>query len=94
MLRKLKKNHLTGTVSKGMTNFQIKTALKNINDEDLNDNFVIVFPANEMIRFIDYKSMISGKKGKYPFIIANTDICDKIGMHWWSILDIDRTMKK
>ena len=47
-----------------------------------------------MIRFIDYKSIISGKKGKYPFIIANTDSCDKIGKHWWSILDIDRTMKK
>ena len=33
--------------------------------------------------------MISEKKGKYPFIIANTDSSDKRGTHWWSILDIE-----
>ena len=32
--------------------------------------------------------MISGKKGKYPFIIANTDSSDKDGTHWWSIMDV------
>ena len=48
-------------MSKGITNFHIETALKTINDEDLNDNFVGTFPANKMNRFIDYKSMISKK---------------------------------
>ena len=48
-------------MSRGIKNFQIKTALKNISDEDLNDNSVGVFPADEMNRFIDYKSMISEK---------------------------------
>ena len=48
-----------------------------------------VFPANRMNRFIDYKTMMLGKKGKYPFIIANTDSSDKDGTHWWSIMDID-----
>ena len=48
-----------------------------------------VFPANQMKRFIDYKTMMSEKKGKYPFIIANTDSSDKGGTHWWSILDIE-----
>ena len=33
--------------------------------------------------------MISDKKGKYPFIIANTDSDGKGGTHWWSILDIE-----
>ena len=33
--------------------------------------------------------MISERKGKYPFIIANTDASSKIGMHWWSILNIE-----
>ena len=32
--------------------------------------------------------MISSK-GKYPFIIANTDSSEKPGMHWCSILDIE-----
>ena len=33
--------------------------------------------------------MISQKKSKYPFIIANTDSSDEGGMNWWSILDIE-----
>ena len=41
-----------------------------------------------MNKFIDHASMISDK-GKYPFIIANTDASDKPGLHWWSILDIE-----
>ena len=34
-----------------------------------------------MNRFIDHASMISNK-GKYPFIIANTDNNEKPGVHW------------
>ena len=33
--------------------------------------------------------MISEKKGKYPFIIANTNSSDKGGTQWWNILDIE-----
>ena len=33
--------------------------------------------------------MISGKKGKYPFIIADTDSSGKSGTHWWSILNTE-----
>ena len=47
---------------KGITNVQIETALNNINDPDIDDNFVGVFPANHMNRFIDYKSLISEKR--------------------------------
>ena len=53
-------------MSKGIMNFHIETALKAINDEDLNDNFVGAFPANKMNRFIDYKSMISRKMANIP----------------------------
>ena len=41
-----------------------------------------------MNKFIDHASIISDK-GKYPFIIVNTDSSDKPGVHWWSILDIE-----
>ena len=27
--------------------------------------------------------------GKFSFIIANTDASDKLGVHWWSIIDIE-----
>ena len=38
----------------GISNFQIEQAFKNINDPDINDNFVGAFPANQVNKFIDY----------------------------------------
>ena len=72
----------------GISNFQIEDAFKKIGDEDLLEYFVGVFPSNDMNKFINHAAMISDK-GKYPFIIANTDASNKPGVHWWSILDID-----
>ena len=72
----------------GISNFQIENAIANIGDDDLISNFVGVFPLNCMNKFIDHAAMISSK-GKYPFIIANTDGSNKPGTHWWSILDIE-----
>ena len=73
----------------GISNFQIENAIKEIGDEDLLDNFVGVFPSNYMNRFINHSAMIEEKKGKYPFIIGNTDANNKKGTHWWSILNIE-----
>ena len=42
-----------------------------------------------MNKFINHSAVISSKKGKYPFVIANTDSSEKGGTHWWSILDIE-----
>ena len=50
-------------MAQGINNFQIGNAFENIKDTDIDDNFVGVFPANHMNRFIDCKWMIS-KKGK------------------------------
>ena len=60
-----------------------------MNDKDINDNFVGVFPSNHMNNFINHAAMISEKKGKYPFVIAKTDSSEKGGTHWWSIIDIE-----
>ena len=76
-------------MSKGISNVQIENAIEKIEDDDLNDNFVGVFPSNFMNKFINHSAMISSKKGKYPFVIANTDSSEKGGTHWWSILDIE-----
>ena len=38
---------------KGISNFQIEKALKGIGDPDIEKDFVGVFPANHMNRFID-----------------------------------------
>ena len=46
-------------------------------DDDLKNNFIGGFPSNHMNKFIDHVSMI-WSKGKYPFIIANTDNSEKL----------------
>ena len=86
-------NYVTGKVeenlfgwlkktSKGILNQQTEKAFKELNDQDIDENFVGVFPVNHMNRFIDYKTMISEKKEKYSFIIANTNSSNKDGTHW------------
>ena len=57
----------------GISNFQMEEAFKKIDDEDLLENFVGVFPSNKMNRFINHVAMISDNDIKYPFVIANTD---------------------
>ena len=76
-------------ISKGISNVQLKNYIENIRDNDLNDNFMGVFPSNRVSKFINHSAMISSKKGKHPFVIANTDISEKGGTHWWSIPDIE-----
>ena len=73
---------------RGISNFQIEEAFKKIDDEDLLNNFVGVFPSNYMNKFINHAAMIEDS-GKFPFIIANTDASNKPGVHCWSILDIE-----
>ena len=46
-------------MSEGINNFQIEEAFKNLNDSDINDNFVGAFPTTQMTKFIDYKSIMS-----------------------------------
>ena len=41
-----------------------------------------------MNKFINHAAIIEDGK-KFPFIIANTDANGKLGVHWWSILDIE-----
>ena len=72
----------------GIINFQKGNAIAIIGDNDLISNFVGVFPSNYMKKFIDHAAMIS-TKGKYRFIIVNTDHSNKAGTHWWSIVGIE-----
>ena len=53
-------------MNKGISNFEIEEALRNLNNPDINDNFVGDFPAKHMNKFIDCKSMISKKEENIP----------------------------
>ena len=65
----------------GISNHQIEEAFKKIDDEDLLDNFIGMFPSDYMNKFINHAAMIE-ERGKFPCIIANTDASDKPGVHW------------
>ena len=60
--KKLKNNSSTGNMAKRASNFQTEKALKDIDEPDINDNFVGVFLARQINKFIDYKTMISEKR--------------------------------
>ena len=65
---------------KGISDLQIGNTIKVVNEEDLSNNFVGVFPSDKMTKFIDCKQLINQKIGKYPISLC--------GEHRWSILDI------
>ena len=73
----------------GISNEAIDDFFKKIDDKDLQNNFIGVFPSNLTNKFISHHSIIKTKpKVKYPFIIMNTDRSDRDGTHWWSFLDL------
>ena len=72
----------------GISNEATEDFFEKVNDEDLKNNFIGVFPSNYINRFISYHSIMKDRsKVKYPFIIMNTDRSDRAGTHWWSFLD-------
>ena len=60
-------------MSKRISNFHIENAFKNMQDKDIDNNFVVPFPSNYIKNFINHAAMISEKMGEYQFIISNTD---------------------
>lgn len=57
-------------------------------DENFMNNFVGVFPAVRMTKFIYYTAMINEKSVKYSFLIASTGESKNDGTYYWSILDV------
>ena len=51
-------------MGKRISKSQIENALKDMNDEGIDDNFVGVFPSNHINKFINHAAMISEKKRK------------------------------
>ena len=70
----------------GISNDEVVNFFENVEDNDIKENFVGVFPSNYINRFISFHEMSNNKK--YPFVIMNTDRANKDGTHWWSFLDL------
>ena len=74
-------------MQQGISDFEIERVFNELNNEDLDDNFLGVHPSNKINKFIALNRMMKGRQ--YHFLIANTDRSDKGGTHWWSIFDIN-----
>ena len=73
----------------GISNEAIDDFIEKVNDTDLKNNYIGVFPSNLTNKFISHHSIIKSKPNvKYPFIIMNTDRSDRNGTHWWSFVDL------
>ena len=75
-------------MSGGISNGEVIKFFENVEDNDIKENFVGVFPSNHINKFISFHELAREADKKYPFIIMNTDRSDKAGTHWWSFLDL------
>ena len=75
-------------MSGGISNEEVIKFFENVEDNDIKENFVGVFPSNHINKFISFHKLVRDADKKYPFIIMNTDRSDKAGTHWWSFLDL------
>ena len=68
-MEKVKEN-LFGSVkkaSKGISILQIENAFNKLNNQDIDKNFLGVFPANNVNRFIEYKTIILEKRKVFSY---------------------------
>ena len=73
-------------MSKGISNIEIKNLFKQINNDDLSENFLGVYPSDKINKFIRFEKMMPRKK--YPFLISDTDRSDQGGTHWSNKMNI------
>ena len=73
-------------MSKGLPNIEIEKLFKEINNDDLNENLLGVYPSGKINKFIMFDKMMVGKDN--PFFVSNTDRSDQAGMHWESVINI------
>ena len=49
-------------MSKGISNIEIGKLFKEINNDDLNENFLSVYPSDKTNKFIMFEKVMPGKK--------------------------------
>ena len=52
---------LIKNMSKGVSNFETEKRFKEINDEDIHEKFLGVFPSDKINKFIMFEKMMPGK---------------------------------
>ena len=72
----------------GITNIEIEKYFDDEMNEGLKRNFMGVYWADSITKYVNFYDIIKEKRAKCPFTIFNTDRENKPGTHWWSFLDI------
>ena len=54
-------------MSKGISNIEIEKLFKEINNDDLNEDFLGVYPCDKIRKFIMFEKMMPGKKSFLDF---------------------------
>ena len=57
----------------GISNDNIVDFLEKRTDEDSKNSFAGVFPSYYVIKFIKFYRVMTEKRGRYPFVIVDTD---------------------
>ena len=61
--------------------------VKNIDNKNVKNDFVGVYPSNHINRFPDFHKLMV-KKSVYPYFFLNTDTSGKPDTYWWSAINI------
>ena len=74
----------------GLSNIDIETFFLKESNEDLKNSFKKVVSSDSLTKYIQFRKILADGKSHYPFIIMNTARKNQKGVHWWSILNIDK----
>ena len=73
----------------GISNIYIEKFIKNETNEDIKKYFKGVYSSDSLIKYVNFEKILKTNKSTYPFSILNTSRKKKLGVHWWSFLNID-----
>ena len=52
-------------MSRGISNKDVNRIFNNLNNEDINVNFIGVFPSDQINKFVGFDKMMNGKKASF-----------------------------
>ena len=62
-------------MSRGISNFELERVFKDVNNADINENFLGVFPLNKINRFVMFEKIMPNKKYPLSFLTRIRHIC-------------------
>lgn len=64
-------------IFRGISNLEIKSVLQNLKNDDINKNFIGVFPSEKINKFVSFHKIMKTRGKKYPFLTSNMHRSDE-----------------